>query len=244
VPVAGGEVIKLNTPIERNGGAIRGSDNIVENPFRISRDAQQVIYMGDQDTVGVMELYSVSIRGGIVTKLNPTLANEQGTLRGDEYEMHNPFLLSADGRRAVYIADQEKAERFELFSAVLDGVNVQGAGQDVVDDDMAPRPGDDTDFGHVMVALGTVTKTFTIQNRSHHALSLGKDSISLAGEDRGDFEIVEQPAARVGGGKTTTFRVRFDPSGLGTRQATVDIANSEREPFYRFVIQGAGTMEP
>lgn len=82
-----------------------------------------MLYLADQETVGVMDLHSVPITGGAVTKLNPMLAKGQGTIVGADYEMHNPFRISPDSRYAVYVADQESDEVIELFVSELFGID-------------------------------------------------------------------------------------------------------------------------
>ncbi len=119
VPITGGSATKLNPTLAHGRGEIRGADNIVANPFLITADSTRVVYLADQELVGVMELYSVPIGGGPVTNLNPTLAENQGAILGTEYELHNPFRISPDGRHVVYLADQETDEHIELFASDL-----------------------------------------------------------------------------------------------------------------------------
>ena len=47
------------------------------NPFRISPDSSRMVYVADQDTNRVNELYSVALGGGTVTKLNDRRASVQ-----------------------------------------------------------------------------------------------------------------------------------------------------------------------
>jgi hypothetical protein len=64
----------------------------------ISPDSQRVVYLADQQTDGVYELFSVPILGGAVTRLNDLLV-----AGGDV----TSFKISDDSEWVVYVADQE-----------------------------------------------------------------------------------------------------------------------------------------
>lgn len=74
--------------------------------FGISPDSSRVVYLADQDTDGVDELYSVSLAGGSSVKLNGPLV-EGGNV--------SDFRISPDNTRVVYRADKE------LYSVPLAG---------------------------------------------------------------------------------------------------------------------------
>ncbi|MGA6828298.1 hypothetical protein ACO9S2_11865 [Nitrospira sp. NS4] len=65
-----------------------------------------VVYLADQDTLGVFELYDVASG----TKLNPALTPPK-TIRS--------FALTQDGSAVVYIADQDTPGTFELYRVSL-----------------------------------------------------------------------------------------------------------------------------
>jgi hypothetical protein len=71
-----------------------------------------VVYLADQDTNNVNELYSVPIGGGSSVKLNGTLV-AGGDVRTD-------FRISADSAHVVYAADQDTDNVFELYSVPID----------------------------------------------------------------------------------------------------------------------------
>jgi Tol biopolymer transport system component len=92
--------------------------------FAVSPDGRRVIYIADQATDGVMELYSAPIEGGVAMKLNPPLPHGGNVLSA---------RVSPDGRRALYVADQEAALVFDLYSAPLEGgpaVRLSSLGRD------------------------------------------------------------------------------------------------------------------
>ena len=107
VPLAGGPVTKLNGPMI-NGGSVN------EN-FLLSPDGSHLVYVADQDKDERDELYSVSLSDGEIVKLNSELVSGGNVLSG------NDPRLTADGAYVVYRADQEVANRFELFSVPIEG---------------------------------------------------------------------------------------------------------------------------
>lgn len=96
-------VPQLNAPLVA-GGNIRA--------FKISPDGQRVLYVADQNTPGVFELFSVAISGGTVEKVNGTLI-AGGSVKSGLFD----FQFSPDSRSIYYLADQEIAGLTELFTA-------------------------------------------------------------------------------------------------------------------------------
>jgi len=125
-------------------------------------------------------------------------------------------------------------------------INLVGNGVDIADGDTTASAADHTDFGGAGVTVGTVTRTFTIQNLGTGSLSLtGSPRVTIGGAQAGDFTVTVQPAATVTAGGSTTFEVRFDPGNSGVRRATITIANSDAdEDPYTFAIQGLGVPPP
>ena len=117
-PTAGGEAKRLND-ILANGGNVQA---VFAQPA-----SDRVIYLADQDSDDVVELYGVSAAGGPSTKLNPPLV-ANGSVLPDGLQ------LSPSGDRALFAADQEEDSRVEVFvvpalggSAVkLNGALVEG----------------------------------------------------------------------------------------------------------------------
>ncbi len=82
------------------GTPVRLSDILVSGQsvkFAISPDSDRVVYLVDQDTPGIPELFSVPIAGGSSTKLNMELAGLPGQVRD--------FLISPTSERVYYAAD-------------------------------------------------------------------------------------------------------------------------------------------
>lgn len=118
-------------------------------------------------------------------------------------------------------------------------IDVTGLGVSIPDGDITPSTADDTDFGSL--ETGNFTEhTFTISNADKaDPLSLnGSPTVQLTGD--GDFTVTAQPASTsLNANETTTFTVRFTPTGNGLKTATVSIpSNDANENPYNYDIQG------
>jgi hypothetical protein len=120
--------IKLNTPL--------GNTSKDVTAFMISPDGTRIVYLADQDSDDVFELYVTDLFGSSVTKLSGSMVSG-----GDVLE----FNISPDSTRVVYRADQNIDGVGELYSVPIggpaaSGVNLSGtlvSGGSVVD----PPPG-------------------------------------------------------------------------------------------------------
>lgn len=103
------------TPYQLNGPLVPFGDVTVPGrsvPVNISPDSRYVVYRADQDTDGVIELYSAAINGGTVTKLNAPILGGFGV---------RSFTISADSRFVVYQAIVSAGNRVSLFSVPITG---------------------------------------------------------------------------------------------------------------------------
>lgn len=119
-------------------------------------------------------------------------------------------------------------------------INLLGNAISISNNDLSPSVADDTEFGSVAVSGGTVSHTFTIQNTGSLALNLtGTPIVSIPASD---FSVTSQPSGTtIASGGSLTFTVEFNPTALGTRTATISIANDDSdENPYNFAIQGTG----
>src|SRR5688572_11745968 len=92
---------RSSAPVRINGTLVPGGD--VSAGFRFAPDGTRAIYLADQDTDGVVELYSAPAAGGSPpVKLNPPLPAGRSVL---------DFRISPDSQRVVYRADQGADER-------------------------------------------------------------------------------------------------------------------------------------
>src|SRR5262249_43497356 len=106
-PATGGAITKLNGTLA-NGGDVDGG------ALRFSPDGSRVMYIADQDTDEVLELYSVPSGGGAGLKLNGSLVLGGNVVSGSA-------KFNAAGNRVLYTADQNVNEVFELFSVPASG---------------------------------------------------------------------------------------------------------------------------
>ncbi len=100
------------------------------------------------------------------------------------------------------------------------------------------------DFGHVNVSGAHADVVFTISNNGPGSSSLTVSSIS--GANASDFTYVGGNPTSIGGydgsnAMNQTFTVRFNPSGVGTRNATLTITSLDASnPTYTINLSGSG----
>jgi hypothetical protein len=123
-------------------------------------------------------------------------------------------------------------------------MDVQGNGISISDGDSTPSTSDHTNFGSAEIAGGTVDRTFTILNPGNAALNLsGAPAVVVGGTNAADFTVTVEPNSPVAARSSATFTVRFDPSEIGLRAATLSIANNDAdENPYNFSIQGTAAF--
>lgn len=109
VPIGGGEAVRLSgdMPPGQGVGAVESS----YTSFTISPDSQSVVYVADQDTNDVFELYSVPITGGEPVKLNPPVTI--GDVRS--------HWISPDSQHVVFTADFITKWKDDIYSAPMSG---------------------------------------------------------------------------------------------------------------------------
>ncbi|OJJ14963.1 hypothetical protein BKI52_41150 [marine bacterium AO1-C] len=103
--------------------------------------------------------------------------------------------------------------------------------------------GGDFDFGTVDVGNNSGNITFTINNTGDAALTLtdSPNYVSIGGTNPGDFTIGQPTIGTIAGGSSTTFTVNFAPGGVGAREATITIPNSDSdEGLYTITLKGTG----
>lgn len=122
-------------------------------------------------------------------------------------------------------------------------IKIEGNSTEIASGDVTPSTTDDTDFGATALTGGTLVKTFTIYNTGDLALDLnGAPIVAVSGANAADFTVTTAPSTPVAiTTGSTTFQITFDPSALGTRNATISIDNNDTdEDPYTFAIQGNG----
>ena len=124
VPSGGGMPVKLNGPLVAFGNV----DCFADNQF--SPISSRVLYLADEDTSGVDELYSVLSTGGGQLKVNGPL------VAGGDVD-DSGFQFSSGAARILYRADQDTNDVFELYSVTGGGAPVKLNGALVAGGDVA-----------------------------------------------------------------------------------------------------------
>lgn len=120
-------------------------------------------------------------------------------------------------------------------------INVIGNFLSIANGDYSTNGADHTDFGSVSIGSGSVTVTYTIQNTGTASLNLG--TIAFSGVNASDYSLLSPPAAVVGAGASTSFRVGFNPTVLGVKNAVISIDSDDAdENPYDFAISGLGVQ--
>lgn len=117
-------------------------------------------------------------------------------------------------------------------------IAVSGNGFNIADEDTTPDVSDFTNLGTSNVSI-PLTRSYTIQNIGNLPLNIG--TFTIAGVNMADFVLVTTPAATLAAGASTTFSIRFTPSAVGVRNATVSfVTNDADENPFNFYIRGTG----
>ncbi len=162
-----------------------------------------------------------------------------------EFEINVPAVPA--GRHVTATATSAAGDTSEFgrnaISGTTPGINVEGDGNTIVNEDDTPSTADNTDFGSVGIGEGPVNGTFIITNTGTSALTLtGNPRVRIEGPNDSDFVVIDQPNAVLDPGDTNNLVIQFTPSGPGVRTAQVVIPNTDPdENPYRFTIQGTGT---
>jgi hypothetical protein len=120
-------------------------------------------------------------------------------------------------------------------------INLQGNGQNISDSDTSPSTADDTDFGSALMASGSVTRTYTIQNTGTGALTISSTITS----SNALFTITQPSSTSIAAGGSQTFDVTFDPSAAGVHTSTINIPNDDSdENPYQFDVKGEVSGPP
>jgi hypothetical protein len=149
-------------------------------------------------------------------------------------------------------------DRFQLAGAVLDEVRVFTftAGSFDIGDLLLPRSqieieqpaatplteGQVRDFGSAAAPFLPSDLQFTVRNTGSDPLT----SVSLAfdGANAADFSVLAAPAAIVAPAASTTFTVRFAPTTVGTRNATLRVTSNAPNGSFDIPLTGFGVAAP
>jgi hypothetical protein len=234
------------TPESANGtefGMAVVGDNTITHIFTIANNGTAALNLSGTPYVSISGLhagdFSVNIQPGSQLEVDETTSFEV---------CFNP---NAEGLREaiVSIANDDGDENPYEFGisglgvlTAIPEITISGNGIEIIDGDTIPNSEDGTDFGPAGIVAGVVTQTFTITNDGIAALNLmGAPQVSINGAQANDFSITVQPSTPVAAGDMTTFQVCFTPKAEGMREASLSIANDDRdENPYDLSIRGVG----
>jgi hypothetical protein len=159
--------------------------------------------------------------------------------------LSDPTLADIDDDGDIDALVGEAGGGVFFFRSVQPEIDVRGSDISITNGDTTPNTSDGSDFGGIQVTTGQVTRTFAIHNTGDGPLTLGTTPVTVSGTHAADFSVTSQPVSPVAAGASTTFQVRFTPSALGARLATVSIASDDTdENPYTFAVTGAGVTTP
>ncbi|MCL5735096.1 MAG: discoidin domain-containing protein, partial [Actinobacteria bacterium] len=115
-------------------------------------------------------------------------------------------------------------------------IEVTGNGISIADGDATPSATDHTDFGTIVQASPTVSRTFTVCNSGSATLTLGPVTVPAG------FTLTEGLSGSLAPGASDTFTVRLDNATLGTKSGDVSFStNDADENPFNFRITGVVT---
>ncbi|NCC53356.1 MAG: choice-of-anchor D domain-containing protein, partial [Spartobacteria bacterium] len=230
-----------NTPSMIDGtdfGSNRVTTGYIEHIFTITNSGTEALNITGITTNGSHpDDFIVSLPPGSPVDINATTTF---TLRFD------PTALGV--RSAIVHVNSDDPDTAD-YSFTVTGLGIEpeiavlGTNLAVITDgDVTPSLADGTDFTSNRVTVGFIEHEFTVTNSGTTVLNI--TGITTNGPAPQDFIVVTPPSASIGMGETTTFTLRFDPTTLGVRDATIHVGNDDAdEPDYTFDVTGLG-IEP
>jgi hypothetical protein len=150
------------------------------------------------------------------------------------------FAPTAVGTRTATISIPNNDANENPYTFAIQGtgvaqeIDIQGNAITIADADTTPTTADWTDYSTV-----ALQRTFTIKNTGNLVLTLG--GITFSGTNATDFSVTSSPGTSVPAFSSRTMVVTFNPAGVGTRTATINIVNNDaNENAYDFALQGTG----
>lgn len=125
-------------------------------------------------------------------------------------------------------------------TGIAPNLNVFGNGIEIINGSLTTAISNHTDFGNVNEA-GTISKDRNFYIVNYGGADLNLLPIIISGSNASDFTVFANPVSPVTTNNVSILTIRFDPSALGLRQATITIPNNVvgKNPF-TFTISGVG----
>ncbi len=131
----------------------------------------------------------------------------------------------------------------DVLDANVPEITLSGNGEIIANGDAMASGLDGTDFGSASINTH-VDHTFSITNSGEVQLELtGSPLVEITGPAASDFSVYLQPSASIIPADSTDFIIRFAPTAMGVRSATISISNNDPdENPHTFAVSG-GALE-
>ena len=223
-------------------GPIGASGNPIVHTFVIQNTGNAVLNL-----TGTSPFVNITGANPDDFTVTTTPANQVAAEGATSFQISFKPLASGQRTATVSIANDDADENPYTFAITGNGgapeINLQGSGVDIVNGDATPQAADGTDFGTITQAGTPIVHTFVIQNTGNAVLNLTDNAphVAITGANPNDFTVTTSPAAQIAANGASNFQITFSPLGIGTRNATVSIANDDTdENPYTFAITGNG----
>ena len=218
-------------------------DVIVGAPFSSSTGRAYVVFGAKQGLPATLNVSLLDGANGF--QLNGVDADEAAGIF-----VGGGFDLNKDGAHDLVIgannANSSTGRAYVVFGGPVNALppapelRVSGKGMDIANGDAAPDAADGTLFGMVDFRRHMETHSFVVRNTGKADLNL--TGINVNGAHAADFMAhgLTLPATVAPGGMTT-FKVTFDPSAEGARNATISLASNDGNANpHEFGVAGTG----
>lgn len=159
------------------------------------------------------------------------------------------FTPSGVGLRTATVSISNNDEENNPYTFAIQGtgtkqvISIEGNEIEIVNGSEEISLSDNTDFGEYDINLVQgVENTFVVKNTGTGVLNLtGDPIISISGEGSNDFTVTKNPSSEISSSGEDTFKIRFKPTQIGSRLATVSISSDDTDNNpYTFLIGGVG----
>jgi hypothetical protein len=159
------------------------------------------------------------------------------------------FTPSGTGLRTATISVSNTDSQTNTYTFSIQGtgvkqtISIEGNGSEIVKGSETTSLSDNTDFDEYNIELTEgVENTFVIKNEGVDELILtGDPLVSISGLNSDDFTITQEPSSSVDASGQTTFKIKFLPTSVGEKTATVTILSNDLDNTpYAFKISGVG----
>jgi hypothetical protein len=165
---------------------------------------------------------------------------------GTSYVVTLSFTPSATGTSTAVFNIDTDVDNVWTYEFAIQGstnssapsIEVEGNSISIADGDNTPNTVDNTIIGSIKTG-SNISKTFVIRNTGGAPLSVS--GISFSGTNSSEFTLINAPSfpLSIASNGSYTITVKFLPTSVGTRNATINIASNDKSRLnYDFSLQG------